>query len=398
MKKNLTLSRWIIEKTDGDAYRAGRLQGEKHPSVDQRLINTLGGRANLLNQAKEMERDPELNRYIRFDWRDMGGDIRTIHYSVDIVPILCVREGMEDPLQKQNRQKKEMECFLEEAVQMRVDWLISYYNMLLEKIRQGKIVKEMEDEDWFRCLYAIAQIKNPVWKRVFSVKIFRDSKKFENVYEDRVITVLRNYLYPDKQDVMSDEEVLKEAGILTYAQTLEWKGAVVFELDTGKKVDTMNLSYGVILNAQTLEHSKPINLPGIRKIMTIENKANYENMPYREDTLYIYCHGFFSPKEVKFLQEFASLAAEDVEFLHWGDMDYGGIRIFLFNKEHIFRNLRPYRMNRESFEKAVNEEAGIKLEEGKRIRLEHMYAGELEELRKCILEYGMEIEQEMLVE
>lgn len=398
MKKNRTLKRWIIEKTDGDAYRAGRLQGEKHPSVDQQLINTLGGPKNLLNQAKEMEQDPELSRYIRFEWYNLGGDIRTIHYSVDIVPILCAREGMEDPFQKQNRQKEQMEKLLEEAMGTEIDWLVSYYNTILEKLRQGKIVKEMEDVGWFRCLYEVAQIKRPMWKRVFSAKVFRDSKKFENVYEDRVITVLRNHLYQDKQDVMSDEEVLKEVGILTYAQTLEWKGAVAFQLDTGKVVDTANLSYGTILNAQTLEHSKPIDLPGIRRIMTIENKANYENMPYREDTLYIYCHGFFSPKEVKFLQELVSLATEDVEFLHWGDMDYGGIRIFLFNKEHIFRNLHPYRMNRESFEKAVNAGAGIKLEEIKRKKLESMCAGELEELRKCILEYELEIEQEMLVE
>lgn len=132
--------------------------------------------------------------------------------------------------------------------------------------------------------------------------------------------------------------------------------------------------------------------------MTIENKANYENMSYRADTLYIYCHGFFSPKEVKFLQQLAALADDNVEFLHWGDMDYGGIRIFLFNKEKIFPKLNPYKMNRDSFLEAVGAQAGIKLEEEKRGKLKQMYAGELDELRKCILEYGLEIEQEMLVE
>ena len=41
--------------------------------------------------------------------------------------------------------------------------------------------------------------------------------------------------------------------------------------------------------------------------------------------------------------------------------------------------------------------AGRKLEDEKRKKLEQMNAGELEELRCGILEYGMEIEQEMLV-
>ena len=91
------------------------------------------------------------------------------------------------------------------------------------------------------------------------------------------------------------------------------------------------------------------------------------------------------------------LAAENVEFLHWGDMDYGGIRIFLFNKDKIFPRLKPYKMDRECFVAAVTSNAGRTLEAEKRKKLEQMNAGELEELRSSILEYGMEIEQEMLV-
>lgn len=54
-------------------------------------------------------------------------------------------------------------------------------------------------------------------------------------------------------------------------------------------------------------------------------------------------------------------------------------------------------MNRESFCQTVEKNAGIVLEEQKRKRLEEMDAGEVEELKKCILEYGVEIEQEMLL-
>lgn len=196
---------------------------------------------------------------------------------------------------------------------------------------------------------------------------------------------------------MTDEEILKSCGILSYAQVLEWKGAVIYKLDTGTIIDTSDFSYGTIINSQTLEHSKPIALPNIRKIMIIENKANYENMVYEKNTLYMYCHGFFSPKEVKYLQELEQLSDEKVEFFHWGDMDFGGIRIFLFNKENIFPKLKPYKMDRESFMEGVNRNIGICLGEEKRKKLEQMNVGELEELKNCILEYGIEIEQESLI-
>ena len=87
MKKNLTLSQWLIEKTDGEAYRAGKLSGEssekayvtKHPKVDQQMINQIGSLTKLISQAREMEKDAQLSGFIRFDWRDMGNDIRAIH-------------------------------------------------------------------------------------------------------------------------------------------------------------------------------------------------------------------------------------------------------------------------------------------------------------------------------
>lgn len=395
MKKLLTLSRWIIEKTNTDAYRAGHLQGEKHPCVDQSFLNDLGGMPNLLKQAEEMEKDTELSGYIRFDWRNMRTDITKIHYSVDILPFLCEREGVEEPLERQKKYIEKMEEFLNRISE--TEWLCLYCKSILEKLRQGKIVKEMEDENVLNCLKEIAELQNPVWKRVFSANVFKNSKKFEREYEKKVIGILRTYSQLTDKEEMTDEEILKSYGILSYAQVLEWKGAVLYELDTGKTVDTSDLSYGTIINSQTLEHSKPTALPDIRRIMTIENKANYEHMMYTKDTLYIYCHGFFSPKEVKYLQELEKLTGENVEFFHWGDMDLGGIRIFLFNKEKIFPKLKPYKMDRESFCQAVQRNAGIVLEERKRKRLEEMDAGELEELKECILEYGVEIEQEMLL-
>lgn len=395
MKKELTLSQWIIAKTNVDSYRAGRLKGEKHPCVDQLLLNQLGGMEKLLEEARKMEKDVELSKYIRFDWRDMGKDITKIHYSIEILPLLCKRENMEEPLEKQRKYIGEMKILLQNVSE--VEWLYAYYYSLLEKLEQGKVVKEMEDENLFLCLKAVADIKKPIWKRVFSANILKNSKKFEQEYETKIVGILRNYSnLPDKEE-MTDEEILKSCGILSYAQVLEWKGAVVYKLDTGTIIDTSDFSYGTIINSQTMEHSKPIALPNICKIMIVENKANYENMIYEKNTLYIYCHGFFSPKEVKYLQELEQLCDEKVEFFHWGDMDLGGIRIFLFNKENIFPKLKPYKMDRESFMEGVNRKIGICLGEEKRQKLEKMNVGELEEVKKCILEYGMEIEQESLI-
>ena len=131
--------------------------------------------------------------------------------------------------------------------------------------------------------------------------------------------------------------------------------------------------------------------------MTIENKANYESMLYREDTLYIYCHGFFTPKELRFLRELAKVVPEDCEFLHWGDMDFGGINIFLYMRKHIFPEIQPCKMGTDDFYRAIEQGAGIPLKESTREKLLRKDADILEPLKRAILETDRTIEQEYLL-
>ena len=90
-------------------------------------------------------------------------------------------------------------------------------------------------------------------------------------------------------------------------------------------------------------------------------------------------------------------APEEIQCYHWGDMDYGGIQIFLYNEKNIFPNLIPWKMDVPSYKAALEKEKGIKLCSKKQKKLEALNAGKLEVLKQCILENKMEIEQEMLI-
>ena len=159
-------------------------------------------------------------------------------------------------------------------------------------------------------------------------------------------------------------------------------------------ISTRNQYYGTVINAQTLINSEPASLQGIKRIITIENQANYEDMTYEEDCVYIFVHGFPSFKERNFILQIMKLAEDGIEVFHWGDMDLGGIRIYQYLKKNLFPQLKPMNMRRKDFEKAIEEGHGIKLDNGKREKLEKMDAGDLEELKQCILEYGFVVEQE----
>ena len=407
-EKNLPLAKWLIDKTNTKDYRIGNLSGMKHPKVDGNLLKTVGGRDELVRQAKVLERIPALGgeEYLHFDWREMNTDITRIDYRVEVIPGLCDLIGVIDPRERQLQAITRV-CKLQEDVSG--SCLFAYCNHVLEQLNKGntKELSKAEDEEFLKCLKALADLKEPEWKRVFSSKVFEKknditpSKVFERIYQGAVIEALK--YSPQYEEGMSDDEILAAHGILSYSQTLEWKGAVEYCMTDRngtaieKKIDTSLNYYGTVLNAQTLEHAVPSLQNSVEKIIVIENKANYESMEYDPKVLYIFCHGYFSPKEVRFLQMLMKTAPNEIQCYHWGDMDYGGIQIFLYNEKNIFPNLTPWKMDVLSYEDALKNEKGIKLNSEKKKKLEALNAGQLEALKQCILESEMEIEQEMLI-
>mgnify|MGYP001144150500 FL=1 len=298
-KKTVTLSQWLIEQNNTEAYRAGKLAGKKHPKVDQKLIDAVGGMQNLIRQARMLEQDEAIGKsgMIQFRWRNLGSDISQIDYEVAAIPLLCRQLDVKDVREHQAElitrvqmwKKKVSEC----------EWVENYYDTLLIRLTLGKKVSEAEDEKLFLCLNAVAAQQEFIWERVFSARVFHNSKTFQNEYKNSIVTILKNYS-PYYEEEIDAETLLAAHNIHSYAQTLEWKGCLEYRLDNGNVVDTDENTYGTVINSQTMEHASVTDLSGCKRIMTIENKANYESMIFSEETLYIYCHGYFTPKEVRF--------------------------------------------------------------------------------------------------
>lgn len=392
IQEKQTLGRWLISKVNTKDYRAGKVTGMKHPAVDQSMIDEIG-RSKLLKQAAELEKEG----LISVEWKAVRTDIKKINFCVDRMPQLCEREGVSDPKEELEKVIKRIDFW---KGQTGHTWLLDYYEDVVHSLKQGKIPVNTADENIFLILNTIADLKEDMWKRKFSKDVLGDSKKFKEIYENRIITILINYS-PKSDEAMTKDEILAQHGIMTYSQTLDVKGRLICTLrsesDAGS-IDSSKWIYGCILNAQTLMYYEPSEISGVKKIITIENKANYESMSYQSDTLYIFTHGFFSPKEQRFLKKLNLLASEQVEFYHWSDMDFGGIRIFNHIKKNIFPKLIPLHMSKADYEAAIADGAGIAVKNDKLEKIRAIDAGMLDELKQCIIQYGQEIEQESLLD
>ena len=92
-QEHKTLARWIIDKTNTDHYRAGMLSGWKHPYIDADVMEIVGGRKQLLDQANILENETNAGKMGKFkpDWKDVKTSIKKIDYDVAIIPELCVK-------------------------------------------------------------------------------------------------------------------------------------------------------------------------------------------------------------------------------------------------------------------------------------------------------------------
>lgn len=345
-------------------------------------------------------------------WAIRGSDVDTIAYRIEDVPkfyeVLAAGRA-EKSTQKFLTKQEKVDFYIklignELAAGIYADWLRDYYDYLLSRFEKGSFPKETDQlEVYVKCFRGIDEMLKTgtvMYKRVFSKKYLGNSKTFEKSAETHVISTVRKYWREIEED-MDDKTVLEQLLIREYAPELEIKGPLRIEIEEEASgirtcVNMGDFIYGSVLNSATLENSRILSeQPEIQRVITIENKANFVSAPYDEHTLYIFSHGYLSPKERMFLirlREILERSEKQVEYLHSGDLDYGGIKIFEYEKKRIFPELRPYQMDAETFDRYKGYAEPIGMETLEKIK--NLDVPEFRELIQRILKSGKVIEQE----
>lgn len=164
-----------------------------------------------------------------------------------------------------------------------------------------------EVEEFLKAVvFASQSHENEILERVFSTRCFRDSKKFERLYRGRLIRVLKRYS-PNQIDSeeLSDEEILNQIGIVKYPEQIAFCGRMKMELPNGT-VDFSPLQSGTYINAADISESELNIDDDVKKVLLIENKANYVDYILNHknsDEFIVYHGGCYSPAKGQFFQK-----------------------------------------------------------------------------------------------
>ncbi len=348
------------------------------------------GKSKFIEEAKELE----AKGLVSLKWVIRGSDIKKIEFSMNQIDQFYQLVGREPKWKQVERKKVQLENELKAVSK---EWIKKYYeDLIFRNDPKNKLKMPDNVEFYFPVFRGLDQLDAPIYKRIFSRTYMKNSKSFEQEAESYIISKARKFC-EDVEDEMDKTQVLSQIYIEEYSQEMEVKGPLCIRLQKDGEYETVNLNqyfYGTVLNSQTLENAEILSeQPDIQKIVTIENKANFVSAPYDKHTLYIFTHGYFSPRERRFLQKLnIVLQNQEVEFYHSGDLDYGGIKIFEYIKSKIFNRLQPLQMDVITYRKYLK--YGEKISGETLNKLKKIELPEFQNLIQEMLKEEMVIEQE----
>lgn len=165
------------------------------------------------------------------------------------------------------------------------------------------------------CEY-LEEVDAPLTPRELSLLVTGDTKKIDKTGLKRLASTLRR-----KNSASSNQGALTDAGVIADLKTICIKGPIVLITDRGA-IDASILPNGISMF--------DVDLPNIdrsyvraKRIVTVENLDAYRRC--NGEDVYIYTEGSVSPRHRALLRMIHEQNPQ-VEFAHFGDIDYAGIK------------------------------------------------------------------------
>lgn len=261
-------------------------------------------------------------------------------------------------------------------------------------IEERKVPKNIDELD--DILKAVAFIENNqenLYIREVSMKVYGDSKYFENISLKHVCSMLRKYSNKDHNDDEMLDEVLLDYHITKEPQKLCIKGKAIINI-LGKEVDISGFSEGVEFHATDLIYIKSIKLMA-PKFITIENRTSY--LRYNKDDVVVFYLGGYANRYQRDFIRMVHETNKDTRYLHFGDIDAGGLWIHHNLCEVTGVNFELFSMSVDELKTDEYTSCLHKLTENDKIKLQELKTiNKYTDVVQYMLDNDVKLEQEII--
>ena len=344
-----------------------------------------------------------------FEWMpgEPGHILARVWLNMDKLPAVYDAAEREPKDELLDKVCAEIEAILDAV---RSPWIHAYLqDTLAEILRKRSMVSgiPIENQERTYLLQTLVSIDKLDGKeqmeRVFSLRTFGNTKTFEQLVRSRILRILRTYLDGelDMENDTTDEDMLRQIGIVKYPEQFEFCGDLVFLL-RGQQVGFGGLPSGGLIYSSDFLAGEISIAPTITSVISIENRANYIDYIHHaksDGELVIYHGGMYSPRKKQFLKAVTDAMPKACVWKHWGDIDYGGFLMLARLRREIHPGVIPYRMEQEALERYSDLAMPITQAYGKKLESLLSYP-ELADCVGCIeymLQKRIRLEQEAML-
>ncbi len=276
-------------------------------------------------------------------------------------------------------------------------WRLMAIQSTLDQLREGKSPApfSLDDDDLNRdVLTALASLDDVTQEtphRVFSVRVFNDSKRFEPLM-GALATMARRH--NDEWHGLNNDEVLRELNLVANPNHIYLHGAWKINDNADREIslDTFHPSVGIA--AAQAERARRVRLAA-PALICVENQTSfYELIRHNPQVTVICLWGNPSPACRHLLRR-----VEDVALYVWADIDYGGLNILAQLREQVNENALPYLMDVKTFDVHAKWAKPLTDADSKNLsRLLHRPSlTDMQPLIAHLLERKLKLEQEAIV-
>lgn len=203
------------------------------------------------------------------------------------------------------------------------------------------------NRDVLTALAALESVREETPYRVFSVRVFNDSKRFEDLIG--ALCSLARRGQSDWKD-WSNDEILRELSLTPNPTHLYLHGAWRLVDETGQVIETDGFYPSVGLPAAQAHHLKKVTVDATH-IVCVENPTTFYELIRHHDAhgrgrLAALClWGNPSPACRHLLRCLTDDLPESVPLYVWADIDFGGLNILAQLREQVSPRFEPYRMD-----------------------------------------------------
>lgn len=261
-------------------------------------------------------------------------------------------------LQRRPRAAKEREVagLAETYARGSAEWVQQFLGVIAERVRRGESVARYLDLDnpertdaLFRALRGAGRLEGEIPRRVFSQRVLGATKAFDTV-AGTVARVAAEFC-PRFRGTGADlepDEILAELGIVDNPQHIFISGSLRFTVGHGS-VDLSHFQPDLGISTEMIGRMSITALPADH-VVTVENLTAYYSFIKSAPAgcLTLYLGGYHNSLRRAFLgkvRDYARDSGRQINFWHWGDIDYGGFRIFVHLRDNCLPDLQPLHMD-----------------------------------------------------